>query len=168
MMMKVKTVNPLLLFKSAVIVILIWAVIYPKDAFSKPPFIGMLQARMQIQDTSITLIGIISSFKKKQACKNTTNGFVQALIKDIKRNAKEGLSGKVDAVFCAQDAPQKSIWDALIYKNSFSHFVLEVENNMRLMIISNDIRMEEGYCELLLNQFVTGRGAKGRCIFPTK
>ncbi len=151
-----------------IFVTLIGTAIPLKDAVSNPPFIGMLQVRMQIKDMPVTLIGIISSFQNKQTCKKTTDGFIQAFTKDIKRNARENLLGKVDAVFCAQDPPPKSIWDALIYKNSFSHFVLEIKNNMRLMIIINDIRMEEAYCEVLLNQFVIGRGVNGRCISPSK
>jgi hypothetical protein len=166
-MTKIKIINPFHLFQFAVFILLIGVAIYPKDAVSKPPFIGMLQVRMQIKDIPVTLIGIISSFKNKQTCKKTTNGFIQAFTKDIKRNARNNLLGKVDAVFCAQDAPPKSIWDALIHKDSFSHFVLEIKNNMRLMIIINDIRMEEAYCEVLLNQFVIGRGVQGKCITPS-
>ncbi len=148
-----------------IFVILIGTTIPLKDAVSEPPFIGMLQVRMQIKDRPVTLIGIISSFQNKQTCKKTTYSFAQSFIEG---NAKANIPGKVDAVFCAKEAPPKSIWDALIYNNSFSHYVLEIKSNMRLMIIINDFQIEEAFCEVLLNQFVIGRGVEGRCISPSK
>ena len=148
-----------------IFIILIGTIIPQKDGVSQSSFVGMTQFRMQIEESNVTLIGIVATFKDEQTCKETIRGFTHSFIEG---NARANVTGKVDAILCANDTPPNTVWDALMYENSFSHYVLEIGGSGRIMIIEDNIRREKSLCEVFLNQMLIGKKVKGQCLPPSK
>lgn len=167
MMMLIRAPNPIRLVKSAVFILSIMLPCYPTVAESQSAFVGMTQFRLQIEENTLTLIGLIASFNDKQSCKETVKGFAQSFIDG---NAGLNVIGKIDAINCAYDAPPNTVWHELMYGNSFSHYVLQIESSAFLMIIAPHFSVEDSFCQILLNQVVTGRNTdiSAQCLTPTK